>query len=100
MDRLMGRLCTLGFEPKFILAKRTNTTGNWNLLDGTRDPYNAVGSYLYANTADAEGANASTLDFTANGFKIRQTYGDWNVSGSTYIYACFAENPFKNSLAR
>ncbi len=95
-----GPFVYLGFEPKFILAKRTNTTGNWNLLDGTRDPYNPVGTYLYANTADAEGANASTLDFTANGFKIRQTYGDWNVSGSTYAYAVFAENPFKNSLAR
>jgi hypothetical protein len=95
-----GPFIYTGFEPKFILSKRINTTGNWNLLDGTRDPYNAVGTYLYANASDAEGANASTLDFTANGFKIRQTYGDWNVSGSTYVYAVFAENPFKNALAR
>ena len=82
------------------MAKRTDSASNWNILDGTRDPYNAVGSYLYPNSSNAEGANASTLDFLANGFKIRQTYTDWNASGGTYIYMAFAENPFKNALAR
>lgn len=90
----------LGFRPKFILAKKISSSGDWNILDGQRDPYNAVGTYLNPNLSAAEGANASTLDFTANGFKLRQSYGNWNTAGETYIYACFAENPFKNSLAR
>ena len=30
----------------------------------------------------------------------RTTTTDINGSGTTYIYAAFAENPFKNALAR
>ena len=95
-----GPFVYTGFRPKFILAKKISSSGDWNILDGQRDPYNAVGTYLNPNLSAAEGANAATLDFTANGFKLRQSYGNWNTSGETYIYACFAENPFKNSLAR
>ncbi len=95
-----GPFVYLGFRPKFILAKKISSSGDWNILDGQRDPYNAVGTYLNPNLSAAEGANASTLDFTANGFKLRQSYGNWNTAGETYIYACFAENPFRNSLAR
>jgi len=36
----------------------------------------------------------------SNGFKQRNTYADANTSSGTYIYMAFAENPFKNSLAR
>jgi hypothetical protein len=36
----------------------------------------------------------------SNGFKFRANYGNVNASGGTYIYACFAENPFQNALAR
>jgi hypothetical protein len=36
----------------------------------------------------------------SNGFKLRGTAADQNASGATYIYMAFAENPFKNSLAR
>lgn len=95
-----GPFVYLGFRPKFVMAKRTNSTSNWNILDSGRDLFNATGKYIYANASDAEGANASTLDLTSNGFKIRQTYTDWNASGSTYIYMAFAENPTKYSLAR
>lgn len=95
-----GPFVYTGFRPKFVMAKRTDLTSNWNILDSARDTFNVTGKYIYANAFDAEGANASTLDFTANGFKIRQTYTDWNASGGSYIYMAYAENPFKNSLAR
>jgi hypothetical protein len=54
---------------------------------------------LYANISNAEDTGRP-VDFVSNGFKIRYSAGDPNVSGGTYIYAAFAENPFKNSLAR
>jgi len=52
----------------------------------------------------AEASNAVQFfgdkDFVSNGFKIRDTASGHNASGGTYIYMAFAENPFKNSLAR
>jgi hypothetical protein len=40
------------------------------------------------------------MDFTSNGFKIRNSRLGINASGGTYIFAAFAEHPFKNALAR
>jgi len=40
------------------------------------------------------------MDILSNGFKLRFAGGEVNVSSQTYIYAAFAENPLKFSLAR
>jgi hypothetical protein len=40
------------------------------------------------------------MDFLSNGFKFRTSDSATNASGGTYIYMAFAENPFKNALAR
>ena len=37
----------------------------------------------------------NTIDFLSNGVKIRNTNSGVNASGDTYIYAAFAEQPFK-----
>jgi hypothetical protein len=98
-----GPFVYLGFRPKFVMIKNTSNAGyNWVILDSSRDTYNYCHLELYPNTSGAE-VNASSSyqeDFLSNGFKIRQTDITWNGNGSTYIYAAFAENPFKNSLAR
>jgi hypothetical protein len=59
---------------------------------------------MVPNTTDAESDSAPTytaLDTLSNGFKLRcdGIYGQ-NQSGGVYIWAAFAENPFKYSLAR
>jgi hypothetical protein len=56
-----------------------------------------VTNVLYPDLSNAEDTSA-TVDFLSNGFKFRGTAG--NNSGASYIYACFAENPFRNALAR
>jgi len=33
----------------------------------------------------------------SNGVKLRTSSGEWNSSGTTYIYMAFAENPFVTS---
>ena len=97
-----GPFVYTGFRPKFLLFKRSDATYNWWILDSSRDTYNIVGNYLYPNLSSAEGNYASTdgIDFVSNGFKIRNTSAGVNASGGVVIYAAFAENPFKNSLAR
>ena len=94
-----GPFVYLGFRPAFLIMKRTNTTGNWVMLDSKREGYNVDNDPLYANLTNVEGTT-DLLDITSNGFKLRSTNADCNASGGTYIYAAFAENPFQYARAR
>lgn len=95
-----GPFIHLGFRPKFVMIKMTSSTGDWYIYDSSRDPYNATQQGLLPNSSAAETTYTGWGDFLSNGFKIRRTDAAWNSSGGTYIYAAFAENPFKNALAR
>ena len=95
-----GPFVYCGFQPKYVLIKRTDSTGYWNVLDTSRSSYNVAKARLSPNASDAEDASISTLDFLSNGFKLRDSSIGWNASGGTYIYMAFAENPFQNSNAR
>jgi hypothetical protein len=97
-----GPFVYLGFRPRFVMIKRTDTGGTgWALLDSSRDPENVVDQYLAANLSDAEAVYANDkVDFLSNGFKQRGTASGQNGSGGTFIYMAFAENPFSKALAR
>jgi hypothetical protein len=99
-----GPFVYLGFRPRFVLYKNI-TTGStvWNLHDTSRKLYNVDDTTLDPSSSGAEGiSTAIMIDELSNGFKIRGVHasGHNNTSGSTYIYAAFAENPFKYSRAR
>ena len=91
-----GPFVYTGFKPAMIIAKRTDSTGNWRIRDNKRSPYNAVQLVLYPNSASTE-ITEDTHDFLSNGFKVRTTGPENNASGGTYIYMAFAENPFVTS---
>ena len=93
-----GPFVYLGFRPRWVMIKRTDSTSDWYMWDTSRDTYNVVTATLLANTAGAE-TSATSIDDLSNGFKCRSATVV-NVSSGTYIYAAFAENPFKYSLAR
>lgn len=95
-----GPFVFCGFRPRFVMVKRTDTTGNWEMHDTSRATYNADAPRLWANLSSAEDATEARIDELSNGFKLRSGAGDINVNGGTYIFAAFAEAPFKNSLAR
>ena len=99
-----GPFIYTGFRPRFLMIKRTDTAGNnWVILDTSRDTYNAAGLYLYPNLSAAEDdyrASTGPIDILSNGLKQRSTLSNVNASGSTYIYAAFAENPLKYANAR
>jgi hypothetical protein len=95
-----GTFVYTGFRPRFILYKPTNVAGtDWVMWDTARTQYNVLGNYLLANTSGAEGT-ATVIDILSNGFKMRTASTGNNGSGDNIVYAAFAENPFKNSLAR
>jgi len=92
-----------GFRPKYLLVKLTSSAGDpWVITDSSRSPYNVCAAQLQASSSGAEvsGDVNTYVDFLCNGFKVRNTSTTWNGNGSTYIYAAFAENPFKYSNAR
>lgn len=98
-----GPFIYTGFQPKFVMVKRTDTTGNWNILDAARNPYNLTNLELQANLSAAEYNGTATnevQDFLSNGFKLRGTGADSNANGGAYIFMAFASNPFQNSNAR
>ena len=93
-----GPFVYCGFRPAWVLVKSASVSPtDWLLYDTDRNTFNVVNSFLQPNTSSAEGTFA-LLDILSNGFKIRNTGA--NGSGETVIYAAFAENPFKYSLAR
>jgi len=104
-----GPFLYLGFRPKFIIIKRTDTTGSWFLIDSVRDintlgAANTKGSaeaqhqQLFADASDAESTyNSSAGDFLSNGYKLKGTNASTNANGGTFIYMAFAEHPFVSS---
>jgi len=97
-----GPFVYLGFRPKFVMIKRTDSSDDWILLDTSRSTYNVSSLTLYANGSYAEDSNVTnrSLDFLSNGFKIRSSGVYINASGGNFIYMAFAENPFKYANAR
>jgi len=96
-----GPFIYTGFRPKFLIIKRTdNTTNDWAFLDGVREPYNLGIAGLKPNATSTEYSGYNYRDLLSNGFKLRNGDSDTNASGGTYIYAAFAEAPFKFSNGR
>lgn len=97
-----GPFVYCGFRPRFVMFKRTDASADWDMFDTSRNTYNLTNLELNANLSGAEFDTAAfrPIDILSNGFKLRGSNGGGNASGGTYIYMAFAENPFKNSLAR
>lgn len=98
-----GPFIYTGFRPRFVMTKKSSGTGAWAIVDTSIIPYNQETTYLQPNTSGAVvgGTSSNGMDINSNGFKIRSTDASFNeTNGDTYIYACWAENPFKYSNAR
>jgi hypothetical protein len=96
-----GTFIYTGFRPAWVMVKRTDTVGHWQIKDTTRDTDNPLSIQFQANESDGEASSSVyELDGLSNGFKLRMTHGGHNAAGGTYIYVAFAETPFKYSNAR
>jgi len=97
-----GPFIYTGFKPAFILTKNiSNGSYWWEMVDNKRVAYNTTNVTLYANVTDTEYSGSTyNKDLLSNGFKIRGDTAGSNESGSTMIYAAFAESPFKFANAR
>jgi hypothetical protein len=95
-----GPFVFTGFRPRFVMWKRITTAGgHWGIIDSGRNTYNLANLSILANASDGDATNVQVLDLVSNGFKIRTSDGGQNLNADTFIYAAFAEVPFKSALA-
>lgn len=100
-----GPFLNLGFRPAFFMLKNMTRAGTrWIIIDAARDPSNKTVATLSPNFTNVELSGSYWFtDFLSNGVKLREYTGgdtEFNYPGDTFIYAAFAENPFKNANAR
>jgi hypothetical protein len=85
-----GNNVNLGFEPQWLMIKRTDSTGNWQIADVMRGMPNNGGAGAYqrlsANLSDAEVNRQEGPIPTSTGFVLNSTSTDTNGNGNTYIY--------------
>ncbi len=97
-----GPFIWCGFRPRFVMIKRIDTTADWQIFDSVRAPANMISTTLAPNSTSAESSFAVgyNIDFLSNGFKPKVSSAAINNSAGTYIFAAFAEFPFKYANAR
>jgi len=97
-----GPFVWCGFRPRLVMIKASSLAStNWIMFDAARGTYNQINDHLGANTSSAENFQTNeSIDVISSGIKIRNTNNDINGSGYTYIFAAFAEAPFKYARAR
>ena len=87
-----GPYISLGFKPKFILVKRTDSGNSWILQDTSRHPLNPVDNYLQAESNSFETATSGDVDFLSDAIKIRTGNGNaWNANGGNYLILAMAD---------
>jgi len=74
-----GNSVTTGFEPRFVMIKRTDTAANWNI-----EWINSNGE-IRPNLTNAE-TSTRGISFNTNGFTLDVDWATKNASGGTYIY--------------
>ena len=72
---------------RFVMVKRTDSTGNWMVVDTARGLVAAGDPTLYLNSTAAEVTGVDWLDPDSSGFIVNQEGTmNANVSSATYIY--------------
>ncbi len=87
----------LGYEPQWVMLKRSDSTGNWLMMDAMRgmpviaNSSTQTGGRLYANLSNADDGFPSVI---ANATGFTTVPGTVNAS-ATYIYIAIRRGPMK-----
>ena len=80
---------TTGFQPRFIIIKRTDTQQDWVVLDTTRGWASGDDPRLEFNNNSAQNNNTDFGAPTSTGFTLTSTVKT-NVSGGSFVYYAHA----------
>lgn len=111
----IGPFVALSFSPRWVMIKNitinSSSYTSWFIQDSARNPTNVMPNdqVLWANRPAAEGVRGdgssnstyNDIDFLSNGFKIREdSTHELNDGNSTYVWAAFADHPYKYARAK
>jgi len=83
--------CGFTTGARFVLIKRTDSTGNWWVYDSARGITAGNDPYLFLNALDTEVTNTNYVDTDTTGFKVTAAApAELNANGGTYIFLAFA----------
>ncbi len=83
--------CGFTAGARFVLIKRTDSTGDWYVWDTARGIVSGNDSYLLLNSNAAEVTNTDFIDPLSSGFQISSTApAAINASGGSFIYLAIA----------
>ena len=88
-----GPIIDLGFEPQWLMIKRSSDVSGWYIMDSMRGlpvdgpANNTATRSLQAQESNAEGTSTSSdVDINPTGFQCTTDSNGSNANGSTYIY--------------
>ena len=85
---------TLGYEPQWVLIKRSDAASNWFTIDNMRGFSQTQYAYLLPNTSGAESSSTTTTGVIPNatGFTVGSNF---SAASATYIYVAIRRGPMK-----
>jgi hypothetical protein len=83
--------CGFTTGARFVLIKRTDSTGDWYAWDSARGIVAGNDPYIVLNSTAAEVTTTDWVDTAASGFELSNAVGNLaNVVGGTYIFLSVA----------
>jgi hypothetical protein len=83
--------CGFTSGARFVLIKRTDSTGNWYMYDSVRGITSGNDPYLFADVDAVEVTGTNYVDTDTTGFKVTAAApAGLNANGGTYIFLAIA----------
>jgi len=75
---------------RFVMVKRVDGTGNWNVFDTARGIVDGYDPQLALNSSNSELTNNDFIDTLSSGFIINNTGTAMNANGGKYLFLAIA----------
>jgi hypothetical protein len=82
--------CGFTAGARFVMVKRTDSTGDWVVLDTARGIVSGNDPFLQLNLTAVEVTGEDIVDPDSSGFIVNSTTENINASGGTYIFLAIA----------
>ena len=83
--------CGFSASARYVLIKRTDSTGDWYVYDSARGISSGNDPYLLMNSSAAEVTGTNYVDTFASGFALTATApAALNANGGSYIFLAIA----------
>ena len=91
-----GPVITLGYEPQWLMVKKSSGAGDWVMLDNMRGIVtDGIDPRVWANLSSAENTGDFLFKLNATGFQPESLSDSINASSQTYIYIAIRRGPMK-----